>query len=433
MRENLPITAKINNNGHLEIGGLDVVSLAEEFGTPLYILDEAAIRERCREYKTAFKSKYPNTEIIYASKALCNTGVLKIIKDEGLGVDVVSGGELYTALMAGCDPKKIYFHGNAKSQNEIEDALKAGVNRIVVDNFDELKVIDEVSHKAGILADILFRVNPGIEAHTHEFIQTGNIDSKFGISKERVLEGVLLAQKLNHVNFKGLHAHIGSQVLDAAPYKKLVEIMLTLCGEIFNSTKFEVEELNIGGGLGITYVDEAPPDINTLAEAVCSTLKNKCKELGIPEPKLILEPGRSIVGRAGVTAYRVRGIKDIPGVRKYVMLDGGMGDNIRPMLYGAKYDAILGNRANGKDEEVLTLAGRFCESGDVLIKDISLPKVEINDVLVVLCTGAYNYSMASNYNRVGRPAMVLVSGGDANIIVKRESYEDLTLRDVIVE
>lgn len=433
MKPNLPVTAKINDKDHLEIGGVDVISLAEEFGTPLYILDEGSIRERCKEYKAVFRSKYQNTQIIYASKALCTTGVLRIIEDEGLGVDVVSGGELYTALKAGCNPKGIYLHGNSKSPKEIEEALKAGVGRIVVDNFDELRILDEGTKKTGVRADILFRINPGIEAHTHEFIQTGKVDSKFGISKERVLEAVKLAQKFKNVNFKGLHAHIGSQILDLLPYRKLTEIMLSLCKEIFNRTKFEVEEINIGGGLGITYVDESSPDINSLAEAVCDTLKTKCTELSIPRPKLILEPGRSIVGAAGVTAYKVRAVKDIPGIRKYILVDGGMGDNIRPMLYGARYDALVGNKAKAKAKEKVTIAGRFCESGDVLIKDLALPAVEVSDILVVLCTGAYNYSMGSTYNRVGKPAMVLVSNGDASLIVERESYEDLTKNDVIIE
>jgi len=430
---NQPITSKINEKGHLEIGGCDVCDLASEFGTPLYVLDEITLRGKCREYKTAFKSRYDNSLIIYACKALCNSALVKIMNDEGLGLDVSSGGEFYTARRANCNLKEIYFHGNNKTRRELREAVEAGVGRIVVDNFDELQNLDEITQELNIKVDILFRVNPGIEAHTHEFISTGKIDSKFGIAKEKIIEAVKLANKTKFLNFIGLHAHIGSQILDLNPFKTEVEVLCSLAGQILRETKIRIEELNIGGGLGIDYSgSEAVPSIDNFAEEIVNTLKQKCREFDLNDPRLILEPGRSIVGTAGVTLYTVGGIKDIPEVRKYVSVDGGLSDNPRPILYDARYDALLANKANALKTESVTIAGRFCESGDKLIKDLKLPKAEAGDILAVFCTGAYNYSMASNYNRVPRPAMVLINSGVPNLILKRESYEDLLLNDVVI-
>lgn len=430
---NQPITSKINEKGHLEIGGCDVCDLASEFGTPLYVLDEITLRGKCREYKTAFKSRYDNSLIIYACKALCNSALVKIMNDEGLGLDVSSGGEFYTARRANCNLKEIYFHGNNKTRRELRDAVESGVGRIVVDNLDELKNLEEAARESSVRVDILFRVNPGIEAHTHEFISTGKIDSKFGIAKEKIIEAVKLANKTKFLNFIGLHAHIGSQILDLAPFKTEVEVLCSLAGQILRETKIRIEELNIGGGLGIDYSGgEAVPSIDNFAEEIVNTLKQKCREFDLNDPRLILEPGRSIVGTAGVTLYTVGGIKDIPEIRKYVSVDGGLSDNPRPILYDARYDALLANKANSLKTETVTIAGRFCESGDKLIKDIKLPKAETNDILAVFCTGAYNYSMASNYNRVPRPAMVLINSGVPNLILKRESYEDLLLNDVVI-
>jgi len=428
---NLPLTYKINN-GQSEIGGMPALELAKEFGTPLYVFDEQTIRETCRRYKDSFKSRYPNTEIVYASKAFSSTAILKIMQDEGLGADVASGGELYTALKAGMNSRKIYFHGNNKSPSEIEMALKSSVGRVVVDNFDELKRLDEISVRTGMRADCLIRVNPGVEAHTHEFIQTGRTDSKFGITKERVLEAVALIDKMRNINFVGLHAHIGSQIFDVSSYSALIDVLLGLAKEIYEKTEIEIEELNIGGGLGVSYLEEdKAPTIEALAASVTSHLKEKARELDLEEPRLILEPGRSIVSLAGVTLYTVGVIKDIPGIRKYVCVDGGMSDNPRPILYGAKYDAVIAGKADKPKTDKVTLAGRFCESGDILIKDIMLPASEIGDIVLVPCTGAYNYSMSSNYNRVPRPAVVLVSEGDATLIVARETYDDLTSHDIL--
>jgi len=424
---NQPITAKINEKGHLEIGGCDTVDLAGEFGTPLYVMDEVTLRGKCREYRTAFKNRYDNTLIIYANKALCNTAILKIIEDEGLGADVASGGELYTARKAGCNLKTIYFHGNNKTQKELMEAVDLEIGRIVVDNFDELALLDRLTEKVGKKVDILFRVNPGIEAHTHEFISTGRIDSKFGISRERVAEAIKLANKSKYVNFIGLHAHIGSQIFDVKPFLAELDILCDL------SAISPVEEINMGGGLGIDHsgTDEVPT-IDQFAEEVVGQFKKSCAQHKLGEPRLILEPGRSIVGNAGVTLYTVGGIKEIPGIRKYVSVDGGLADNPRPILYDANYSALLANKARKPAGEKVTIAGRFCESGDKLIKDIELPRVEVGDILAVLATGAYNYSMASNYNRVGRPAMVLINNGTPTLILKRESYEDLTQNDVVM-
>jgi len=418
---NLPDTAKILKNGHLGIGGYDTVELAKEFGTPLYVLDEKTIRGRCRAYLKSFRKYYPNTDVIYACKALCNAAVQKIVTSEGLGLDVSSGGELYTALKAGCDARKIYFHGNNKPRAEIRLALEAGIGRIVVDNLQELENVAEVADDIGAAADILLRVNPGIEAHTHEYIKTGTIDSKFGIPQNEIEVAVKKAREKKRLNLLGFHAHIGSQIFDVKPFVEEAKLLLKLVN------KYGAEELNIGGGPGVAYLSsDEPPAIEEYAEKIGKTLGKKTNA------RLVLEPGRSIINNAGVTLYAVGAVKDIPGIRKYVFVDGGMSDNSRPILYQARYDARIANKAQEPTAEKVTVAGRFCESGDILIRDIHLPKVEVGDILAVLGTGAYNYSMASNYNRVGRPAMVLVEGGNATLIVKRESFDDLVANDVIL-
>ena len=418
---NLPDTAKIMKNGHLEIGGCDTVELAKEFGTPLYVLDETTIRSRCQAYLRSFRKYYPNTDVIYACKALCTAAVQKLVNSEGLGLDVSSGGELYTALKAGCDVKRIYFHGNNKSSAELKLALESGIGRIVVDNLQELNNVEEVAEAIGTTVPVMFRVNPGIEAHTHEYIKTGTVDSKFGVPRDRIDAAVRKAREKKRVELVGFHAHIGSQIFDIKPFVEETKLLLDL------TLKYGTAELNLGGGPGIAYLSsDEPPAIEDYAKAVGSVLKDKTMA------RLVLEPGRSIIGTAGVTLYTVGGTKDIPGIRKYIFVDGGMSDNPRPILYQARYDARIANRAQEPTAEKVTVAGRFCESGDILIRDINLPRVEVGDVLAVLCTGAYNYSMGSNYNRVGRPAMVLAQGGNATLILKRESYDDLIANDVIL-
>lgn len=418
---NLPDTAKINKKNHLEIGGCDAVELTKEFGTPLYVMDEATVRNRCRKYIDSFRKHYPNTDIAFACKALCTAGILKIADGEGMCFDVSSGGEIYTALKTGIDPKKLYFHGNNKTKAELKMALEAGVGRIMVDTTQEIINLDEVTKETGIRAEVMMRINPGIEAHTHEYIKTGLIDSKFGVPQYQIEEAVKQIQNKKLISLVGFHAHIGSQIFDTKPFVDELKILLDL------TKKYNTHEINIGGGPGIAYLSsDEPPEIEAYAQQIAKALKSKTNA------KLVLEPGRSIVGTAGVTLYTVGGIKDIPDVRKYVLVDGGMADNPRPILYQAVYDAKIANKANDKPVEKVTIGGRFCESGDILIRDIKLPKIEAGDILAVLVTGAYGYSMASNYNRVPRPAMVLVNNGQATLIIKRESYDDLIRNDVIL-
>ncbi|MFA5839304.1 MAG: diaminopimelate decarboxylase [Candidatus Margulisiibacteriota bacterium] len=417
---NLPDSAKLNNLGQLEIGGCSCTDLAQKFGTPLYVIDEITLRNRCRDYIQLFQKFHPKTEIAFASKALCTTAIAKIVASEGLGIDVSSGGEIYTAQKAGCDLKKAYFHGNNKPAEEIKFALKVGVGRFVIDNLDELNRLDKVAKEMNKTAEILIRINPGIEAHTHEYIKTGTTDSKFGVPQNEIDAVVKEAKSRSNIKIVGLHAHIGSQIFDVQPFVDETKLLLELVD------KFELTELDLGGGIGIPYLEsEVAPDLEDFARRITAVLQ------GRKDIKLILEPGRSIVGQAGVTLYTIGGIKEIPSIRKYVFIDGGMSDNPRPILYQAKYAAAIANRANLPKTETVTVAGRFCESGDILIRDINLQPITVGDILAVFCTGAYNYAMASNYNRVGRPAMVMVNNGKATIIVKRESYEDLTRNDQI--
>jgi diaminopimelate decarboxylase len=414
----LPVTAKTSKKGHLEIGGCDAVELAKEFGTPLYVIDEKTLRDRCRDYVDSFKKAYPNSEIAFASKALCAIGITRIIAGEGLGFDVSSGGELYTVLKAGADPKKIYFHGNNKSEREIVEGLEAGIGRFMIDNEQELGNLERIAEQKGLRAHVMVRVNPGIEAHTHEFIQTGRIDSKFGVPLDQLEAFVAAVKKCKMVQLMGFHAHLGSQILDVKPFAAETRLLAEL------TAKYKTAEISLGGGIGISYLPEQkPPTIGEFAAAIARELKGKT------EAKLILEPGRSIVGQAGVTLYTVGVVKAISGVRKYVIVDGGMSDNPRPILYDAEYEALLANKVEAKITETVRVAGRFCESGDILIKEAALPRVTPGDILATTCTGAYNYSMASNYNRVPRPAMVLVNNGRASVVVKRESYADLVVND----
>lgn len=427
---NLPLTGKINKKGHLEIGGCDTLDLAKKFGTPLYVIDETDVRSRCRDYKQAFAS-YKNVEIAYASKALSSIGLIKVIKEEGLGVDVMSGGELYTALMAGINPKKIYFHGNLKSTKEITEGINAGIGHFVVDSIEEIVSIAGVAKKFKKKATILIRVNPGVEAHTFDAVKTGTTDSKFGVSKENILKAVKKAIISKYINFTGLHAHIGSQIFDGKGFCAEIEVLVKIAKDIKDEFGFEISELNLGGGIGISYTQEdSPKGVEAIAKEVLKCLNMNLSKYGIKAPKLILEPGRSIIATAGITLYSVGLLKDIPGIRKYVIIDGGMSDNIRPMLYGAKYEFVLAKNMSAKAEEKVTIAGKHCESGDVLRKDVLFPTVKAGDIIAVLCTGAYNYSMASNYNRVTRPAIVMVRGGKAKLIVRRETYKDITACDV---
>lgn len=429
-------TMEIDQKGILKIGGISSIELVKEFGTPLLVLDEEEIRRNARKYKRAFIEHYPETKIVYAGKAFINRTLLKIIAEEGLGLDVVSGGELYTALQADFPVEKIYFHGNNKSLAEIKMAVEAGIGYFMVDNLQEARVINSLANDGDEKVKIILRVTPGIEAHTHEFIQTGQIDSKFGVSiyREQALEVIREILKLKNLNLIGIHAHIGSQIFNLTSFAREIDVMLDFMNQVKVKLDYYLEELDLGGGLGIAYTSEDErPDINHYARLIWEKLKEKAYSISYKLPQIIVEPGRSIIATAGTTLYTIGSIKEIPAVRKYLAVDGGMTDNIRPALYGAEYEAVLANKANRKEGELVTIAGKCCESGDILIHDINLPVAESGDILAISCTGAYTYAMSNNYNSLPRPAIVLVKGGQADLIIQRESYEDLLKNDVIPE
>ncbi|MCR4442274.1 MAG: diaminopimelate decarboxylase [Peptococcaceae bacterium] len=427
-------TMEINNRGHLCIGGCDTVELARDYGTPLYVMDEKHMRGICRDYYRAFTAKHANSEVIYASKAFMTMAMARIIDEENLGLDVVSGGELFTAIRAGFPAERVYFHGNNKSREEIQFALKSKIGRFVVDNMFELELLNEEATRLGETARILLRIQPGIEAHTHEYIRTGQIDSKFGmaIATGQAMEIVKKALNAKALVLKGLHCHIGSQIFEIDSFRHAADVMMSFIKQVKDETGVNMAELNLGGGFGIYYKEgDTPAPVGDFAEVIMSTIGKKARELKLRHPKVIVEPGRSIVGTAGTTLYTIGAIKHIPGVRTYVAVDGGMGDNPRPALYQAKYEALVANKAREKAAKVVSVTGKCCESGDMLIWDILLPEVSSGDILAVSSTGAYNYSMSSNYNRLPRPAVVLVKDGKAEIIVKRETYQDLVRNDVI--
>ncbi|WP_027340005.1 diaminopimelate decarboxylase [Halonatronum saccharophilum] len=426
----------INEQGVLEIAGHSVVDIANEYGTPVYILDEGEVRENCRAYRKAFEKWYPNSLTLYASKAFLSLSMARIIDEEGLGLDVVSGGELHIALKADFPAEKIYFHGNNKTASEIRTALDANIGSFVVDNTYELEMLNRLAGEKGLEADILLRVTPGIEAHTHSYIQTGQTDSKFGLGIQNglALEAVKEAKDLENVKLKGIHCHIGSQIFKLESFAKAVDVMLEFVEDIKEEVGVTLEELNLGGGIGIPYTDaEVKPDIEKYAKIVAGSIKKKCEELDIPLPRVINEPGRSIVATAGSTIYSIGSVKEIPEIRKYVAVDGGMTDNIRPALYEAEYEAIIANKANKEKEEEVTITGKCCESGDILIRDIKLPKAESGDILLISCTGAYGYSMSNNYNGIPRPGVLLINEDKIDWAVKPQSYDDLIANDQIPE
>ena len=420
-----PITTERKSN--LCIGGCDLVELAKTYGTPLYVIDEETVRSICREYKDAFKN-YPNIKMMYASKALSNLAIASILDEEGFGFDTVSAGEFYTVYKAGADMSKVLFNGNNKTQKEIELALDLGVGRFSVDNFYEAELLNQIAKEKNLTVDILLRITPGIECHTHDYIQTGQIDSKFGFDLTQVNEIVTLVKnKYNNLNLKGLHAHIGSQIFEMKSFSDEVKILVEELMRINDSFGVNLTELNIGGGLGVKYTNQdMPPSVYDLAQAIGASMDEKAKSLTI-----YIEPGRSVISTSGVTLYTIGSSKQVPNGTKYVAIDGGMADNPRPSMYQAIYSAEIANDKSGYDIERITIAGRFCESGDILIKDIDLPSPKTGDVLCVYNTGAYNYSMSSNYNRVEKPAMVLVKSSQSDIIVSRESLEDLVAREVV--
>ena len=427
-----PFNTKRNEKGNLEISGCDAVELAKKYGTPIYVMDEVTLRKIAREYKDAFSS-YKKVNMMYASKALMTSQIAKILHEEGFGFDVVSGGEIFTIHNAKVDMNYATFNGNNKTYDEIELALNLNVGRISVDNFYEIKLLDEIAKKKNKVQKILLRITPGIECHTHEYIQTGHLDSKFGFDLTQIDEAVnLIKNECKNLEIKGLHAHIGSQIFETQVYYDEIGVLIKELKRINEVHNLNLDEMNIGGGLGITYTNEdCPPSVYELADVILKSIKENCAKYNFDEPVLYIEPGRSIVGTSGVTLYTIGSYKQVPKGRKYIAVDGGMADNPRPSMYGAKYLAEIANKKENETFEKVTVAGRFCESGDILIKDIELNSPETGDILCVYNTGAYGYSMSSNYNRVLKPAMVLVNCGQSDIIIKRESYEQLVQNDVL--
>ena len=420
-----PITTERKTN--LCIGGCDLVELANKYSTPLYVIDEATLRKTLEEYKSAFKSQN-NIRLLYASKALCTLATSQIIAKEGFGFDAVSAGEIYTISKAGADMSKVLFNGNNKSAKELSLAIDLKVGRFSVDNFYEAELLDRIAREKNTKVDILLRITPGIECHTHEYIQTGQIDSKFGFDLTQIDEIISLAlQNYKNLNIKGIHAHIGSQIFELKSFEDEIKILISKIREINNKFNLQLNEINIGGGVGVKYTEEdIPPSIEEFANTVIKSLEDNPDNI-----VLYIEPGRSLVSTSGVTLYKVGSSKNVPNGRKYVAIDGGMADNPRPSLYQANYSAELANDLSNRNFETITIAGRYCESGDLLIEDISLPELKAGDILCVYNTGAYNYSMSSNYNKVEKPAMVLVNSGQSDMIVNRESLDDLIARESI--
>ncbi len=428
LSEVLPTSAAVSATGHLCLGGCDLAQLAAEHGTPLAVFDETLLRANAREYRAGIEQWPGGGEVVYASKAYYGLGMLRLAHEEGLSVDVASGGELYAALAAGFPGDRIHLHGNNKSAHEIDEALAAGVATIILDGFDEIALVDQLAGVRGVRQRVLIRVTPGVKPSTHAYISTGQLDSKFGFS----LEGGLAAQAVAAVrasanlDFDGLHCHLGSQLFDLAVYHAAAALLADFAKPLGG-----VQTLDMGGGLGIAYTKaDTVPTITTWCEAVTEAVDTEWRRVGLPMPRLMVEPGRSMVGRAGVTLYRVGGMKDVPGVRTYVSVDGGMSDLMRPMLYGAVYEPLLANRADEEPSATVRLVGKHCESGDVLVSEAHLPPPAVGDVVCMPATGAYGVSMASNYNGVTRPAVLFVAGGTARVVTRRETYAEIVARDL---
>jgi diaminopimelate decarboxylase len=419
--------------GRLMIGGIMAADLARQFGTPLYAMDETRLRENCRAYVSALRAAFPDALAIFASKALCCMATCRLAYDEGMAIDVVSAGEIRTALRAGVPAGQLFFHGSNKTPDELQLALEAGVGRIVVDTFHELGLLDALTARMGTTVDVLLRLTPGIEPHTHQAIQTGGVDSKFGfgILDGAAREAVARTRTVRGLRLRGIHCHIGSQVLELDSFALAAEAMMEFAGWMARDPGVEIEELDLGGGLGIRYLPEdRPPSVEAYVTTLAGVVRRLAAAHHLPLPKVMVEPGRSIVGDAGLTLYRVGAVKKIPGVRTYVSVDGGMYENPRPALYGARYQGVLADRLDEAPTAAFTIAGRCCESGDVLIWDAHLPEPRPGDLLAIFATGAYNYSMASNYNRYPRPPIVFAAGGRARVVVERETLDDLLARDV---
>ena len=416
-----PAGSRVNERGHLEIAGCDVVELAERFGTPAYLYAEDDIRGRARQYVGAFEQRTDGFEVIYGSKALPCSAAYRVMREEGLSVDVASGGELRMALAAGFDPARIHMHGNNKSEDELRYAFDSGVAHLILDSFDEIERAERLLDRP---QKVLIRVTPGIKPSTHDYVQTGQLDSKFGfgLADDLAARAVARVRESPNLELVGLHAHIGSQIFELEPYVRAIEVIADFC----DSVDLAPELLNVGGGLGIAYLDtDEPPSIEDYVEVKVHGVQRVFD----PAPTILVEPGRSLVGNAGVTAYRVGTVKEIPGVRTYVAVDGGMSDNLRPMLYGSRYEAVIADRAGETPDTLATIAGKHCESGDVLIRDTEVASPRVGDVLVTPATGAYGYAMANNYNGVPRPPVIFCRDGEARTVVRRETWDDLLARD----
>lgn len=427
-------TMKTNSEGVLEIGGKSVYELKKEFGTPLYIMDEAYIRETCKLFADNFKSSVLSTEVIYASKAFLNVAMAKLISEEGLSMDVVSGGEIYTAIKAGFPMERVYFHGNNKTREELELAIEHGLGTIVLDHRQEIDTLEAMLKEKGKAQSVLLRVNPGIDAHTHDYIKTSKLDSKFGesIYDEDIYALTKKLSESDAFDFKGFHCHIGSQIFEEKSFIQAALAMVDFAVDVKEKTGVTVEALNLGGGFGVYYTEEDDPmELGAFLKHLVSNVESKLSEVGLPSLKIMIEPGRSMVSNAGTTLYEIGGTKETYGGKDYIFIDGGMTDNPRPALYSAKYEGAIANKMNEKSTRTYTVAGKCCESGDIIIKDIELPEAVPGDLLAVSTTGAYTYSMSSNYNRNGRPAVVFVKDGSARLAVKRETLEDLVRNDVL--
>lgn len=426
-------SSKINERGHLEIGGVDTTDLVKEFGTPVYVYDVSLIRERARGFKQTFDQLGIKAQVAYASKAFSTIAMIQLAEEEGLSLDVVSGGELYTAIAAEFPVERIHFHGNNKSREELEMALNYQIGCIVVDNFYELELLDTICAERKQSISILLRVTPGIEAHTHDYILTGQEDSKFGFDLQngQAAEALQKAMESKYLDLLGVHCHIGSQIFETTGFLLAARKIFSKLHEWKEMFSFESKVLNLGGGFGIRYTSEDEPiPASQYVKEIIEEVKQQAGEFSMAMPEIWIEPGRSLVGDAGTTLYKIGSKKDVPNVRKYIAVDGGMSDNIRPALYEAKYEAILANKPLQPVEETVSIAGKCCESGDMLIWDLPLPKTDSDDILAVFCTGAYGYSMANNYNRIPRPPVVFVENGKAVLVVRRETFEDIVKQDL---
>ncbi len=429
----LPVTAEINGAGHLAVGGCDLVQLAHDFGTPLYVFDEETLRGQCRAFVQAFQSRYPNAAVAYAAKAYLGRALAAIVAQEGLDLDVVSGGELAIARSVNFPPYRIHFHGNNKSEQELREALDYGIARVIVDNFHEMASLDSLARGRGIRQRVLLRLSPGVDPHTHLKTTTGITDSKFGIAMVtgQAEHAVRQAIEMPGLDLVGLHVHLGSPIFETEPFAEAVDTVFEFAAQMREKHGFQMQEFSPGGGFAVNYLPEQDaPSPDEYADVVANAIHAACERYALAEPRIFIEPGRAIVARAGVALYTVGASKDIPGVRRYVSVDGGMADNIRPAIYDSQYSAILANRPLDERREAVTISGKYCESGDILLRDAELPPLEAGDILVTPASGAYALAMASNYNASLRPAIVLAANGDAKLMRRRETYDDLMRADV---